>query len=237
MAEVAVQNDQQAASKPATMSIGDIPTRKTLLDGSHLLAETSAFLVLENNVHTKKCGSLVNEHTVQLIRTHRDPTTGRPDFKLVVKPREGEAGDVEQSLLLDTRCSMTPALRRIRRETHFVKPDGEGLARSINNLDGKEIKLYVFEVSRGCGNPFLDLLRLRRTTLRLGFTSSQEALGWYVYAAACARIMSDADPDFSKVIKQQQGLAEHAAAPHALILEFDETPAAPARAAADAASA
>lgn len=36
---------------------------------------------------------------------------------------------------------MTPALRRIRRETHFVKPDGEGLARSINNLDGKEIKL------------------------------------------------------------------------------------------------
>lgn len=58
---------------------------------------------------------------------------------------------------------------------------------------------YVFEVSRGCGNPFLDLLRLRRTTLRLGFTSSQEALGWYVYAAACARIMSDADPDFSKV--------------------------------------
>jgi hypothetical protein len=43
--------------------------------------------VLERNVHTKKCGSLVNEHTVQLIRTHRDPTTGRPDFKLVVKPR------------------------------------------------------------------------------------------------------------------------------------------------------
>jgi hypothetical protein len=43
--------------------------------------------VLEKDVHTKKCGGLVNEHTVQLVRTHRDPTTGRPDFKLIVKPR------------------------------------------------------------------------------------------------------------------------------------------------------
>jgi hypothetical protein len=45
--------------------------------------------VLERDAHTKKCGGLVNEHTVQLIRTHRDPTTGRPDFKLIVKPRWG----------------------------------------------------------------------------------------------------------------------------------------------------
>jgi hypothetical protein len=44
-------------------------------------------------------------------------------------------------VLLDSRCSMAPALRRIRRETHFVKPDGESLVRSINNLDGKEVKL------------------------------------------------------------------------------------------------
>jgi hypothetical protein len=48
---------------------------------------------------------------------------------------------VAQSLVLDTRCSMTPALRRIRREIHFVKPDGESLVRSINNMDGQEIKL------------------------------------------------------------------------------------------------
>jgi hypothetical protein len=178
---------------------------------------------------------------------------------------------VEQVLLLDSRCSMAPALRRIRRETHFVKPDGESLARSINNLDGQEVKLvrgrwwppsvnraslllglcsagqpmffttcscsspptplwllcliawlnqcqslllplpthpsaaclpalqYVFEVSRGCGSPFLDLLRLRRSVVRLGFSSSQEALGWYVYVAACASIMNDSDPDFNKV--------------------------------------
>jgi hypothetical protein len=58
-----------------------------------------------------------------------------------VSHREGEAGDAEQALVLDTRCAMTPALRRIRRETHFVKPDGEGLARSINNNDGQAIKL------------------------------------------------------------------------------------------------
>jgi hypothetical protein len=57
----------------------------------------------------------------------------------------------------------------------------------------------VFEVSRGCGNPFLDMLRLRRSVVRLGFRSSQEALGWYVYVAACASIMSDKDPDFNKV--------------------------------------
>jgi hypothetical protein len=45
MAEVAVQNDQQAANEPSTVTVKDIPTRKTLADGSHLLAETTAFLV------------------------------------------------------------------------------------------------------------------------------------------------------------------------------------------------
>jgi hypothetical protein len=43
------------------------------------------------------------------------------------------------------------------------------------------------------------MLRLRRSVVRLGFRSSQEALGWYVYVAACASIMSDKDPDFNKV--------------------------------------
>lgn len=55
--------------------------------------------------------------------------------------REGEAGDVERVVQLDTRCGMTPALRNIRRETHFVKPDGEGLLQAINKLDGEEVKL------------------------------------------------------------------------------------------------
>jgi hypothetical protein len=45
MAEVAVQPDQQEATQPATVTVRDIPTRKTLPDGSHLLAETTAFLV------------------------------------------------------------------------------------------------------------------------------------------------------------------------------------------------
>lgn len=55
--------------------------------------------------------------------------------------REGEAGDVERVVQLDTRCCMTPALRKIRRETHFVKPDGESLMQAINKLDGEEVKL------------------------------------------------------------------------------------------------
>jgi hypothetical protein len=45
MAEVSGQNDQQAATESATVTVRDIPTRKTLADGSHLLAETTAFLV------------------------------------------------------------------------------------------------------------------------------------------------------------------------------------------------
>jgi hypothetical protein len=57
---------------------------------------------------------------------------------------------VEQALLLDTRCAMVPALRRIRRETHFVKPDGESLVRSINNMDGQEIKLVREGAGVGC---------------------------------------------------------------------------------------
>jgi hypothetical protein len=40
-----VQNDQQAATETNTVTVRDIPTRKTLADGSHLLAETTAFLV------------------------------------------------------------------------------------------------------------------------------------------------------------------------------------------------
>jgi hypothetical protein len=42
--------------------------------------------VLEQNVHTKKCGAYANEHTVQLIRMHTN-SKGEPSFKLVVKPR------------------------------------------------------------------------------------------------------------------------------------------------------
>lgn len=42
---------------------------------------------------------------------------------------------------LDKLCSMSPALRRLRRETHFVKPDGESLMQAINRMDGEEIKL------------------------------------------------------------------------------------------------
>lgn len=60
---------------------------------------------------------------------------------LLCSIREGEARDVKRAMLLDTRCSMTPALKRIRRETHFVKPDGESLLRAISQLDGEEIKL------------------------------------------------------------------------------------------------
>lgn len=81
---------------------------------------------------------------------------------------------------------------------------------------------YVFEVRRGNPNPFLNLLRIGHSVARLGFTNVNVALGWYIYVAACANIMSDKDPDFSKVIKAQQGLAEHAAAPHALMLQFDD---------------
>lgn len=81
---------------------------------------------------------------------------------------------------------------------------------------------YVFEVRRANPNPFLALLRVGASVARLGFTNVQEALGWYIYIATCANLMSEKDPDFSKVIKAQQGgLAEHAAAPHALILDFD----------------
>jgi hypothetical protein len=81
---------------------------------------------------------------------------------------------------------------------------------------------YVFEVRRANPNPFLALLRAGASVARLGFTNVKEALGWYIYVAACANILSEKDPDFSKVIKAQQGLAEHAAAPHALMLEFDD---------------
>lgn len=74
MAEVAVQNDQQAASKPATMSIGDIPTRKTLPDGSHLLAETSAFLVSSSSsiemLHTHLAHTAVPLPTPQHMCCH-----------------------------------------------------------------------------------------------------------------------------------------------------------------------
>lgn len=81
---------------------------------------------------------------------------------------------------------------------------------------------YVFEVRRSNPNPFLNLFRVGQSVVRLGFINLSEALGWYVFTAACASIMSEHDPDFSKVIKQQQGMAEHAAAPHALMLQFDD---------------
>lgn len=44
-------------------------------------------------------------------------------------------------MLLDTRCSMTPALRKIRREPHFLKPDGESLLQAINRMDGEKLDL------------------------------------------------------------------------------------------------
>jgi hypothetical protein len=81
---------------------------------------------------------------------------------------------------------------------------------------------YAFEVCRSNPNPFLNLLRMGQSVVRLGFTNLNEALGWYIYAATCATLMAEHDPDFRKVIKQQQGLAEHAAAPHALILQLDD---------------
>jgi len=55
--------------------------------------------------------------------------------------RESEAGDVEHVVQLDTRCGMTPALRKVRREKHVIKPDGESLLRAINRMDGEPINL------------------------------------------------------------------------------------------------
>jgi hypothetical protein len=52
---------------------------------------------------------------------------------------------VEHVVELDTRCSMTPALRKIRREPHFVKPDGESLLKAINRLDGEPINLVSLQ--------------------------------------------------------------------------------------------
>jgi hypothetical protein len=50
-----VQNDQQAATEPKPVTVRDIPTRKTLADGSHLLAETTAFLVSSSS-RSRKAG-------------------------------------------------------------------------------------------------------------------------------------------------------------------------------------
>lgn len=48
---------------------------------------------------------------------------------------------MEHVVQLDTRCGMKPALRKVRREKHFIKPDGESLMRAINRMDGEPINL------------------------------------------------------------------------------------------------
>jgi hypothetical protein len=68
MAEVAVQQDQQAAAQPEAVTVRDIPTRKTLPDGSHLLAETSAYLVSSSN--GSRISSSSTSLSITLYATH-----------------------------------------------------------------------------------------------------------------------------------------------------------------------
>lgn len=83
---------------------------------------------------------------------------------------------------------------------------------------------YTFEILRPGMNPLLNLFGVGQQRVMLGFKNSEEALGWYIYIAACANMMDTKDPDFNKVIGHQMSLAEHAAASPALVLQFDDRP-------------
>jgi hypothetical protein len=131
--------------------------------------------------------------------------------------RAGEPGSTSVLPLDDGKVSMKPALASIRRETHFVKPDGEGLLRAINNGDGEVIHLYTFEVSHSSGMPLLDLFGIKCTSVSLGWKSLEEALGWYVYIAVCASLMSPEDADARKALGVH-GMAERVADAHVPML-------------------
>eukprot|EP00878_Enallax_costatus_P007990 GHUV01008357.1.p2 GENE.GHUV01008357.1~~GHUV01008357.1.p2 ORF type:complete len:157 (+),score=52.54 GHUV01008357.1:959-1429(+) len=139
--------------------------------------------------------------------------------------RESDPNSTYRCAVLDGRCRIAPALRQLRKETHFVKPEGESLLTAVAKSDGEEIKLYMFDVIRPASNPLFNLLRINQQRISLGFKTLEEAMGWYIYTAACASILSDQDPDFKKVIGHQMTLAEHAAATPALLLRFDDGPA------------
>ncbi|KAF8067110.1 hypothetical protein HT031_002157 [Scenedesmus sp. PABB004] len=215
MAEV-----EAPAREPAT--VDSIPARSKLPDGSHVLAEAHAFVVLERGA-TRHCGSAVNERLVQLLRLPTGGSGRVPQFQLVVHPREadGAGGGEALRVPLDGSCRISPALRKLRAESHFVKKDGESLLRAINTQDGDDIKLYVFDVNHPSGVVFFDFLRVKQKCVGLGFRNVKEALGWYVYVAAVCGLMSPGDPDFSRAIGGQ-GLADHAAAPRALMLDMDD---------------
>lgn len=215
MAAPAASGDSGAGSSSAAAAI---PIRKTLEDGSRLLAESEAYLVLERGHGTSlSCGSLVNQHKLQLLRLPHST-----QFKLVVHAREedGQASGKSIEVPLDGRVRMTPALRKLRRGTHFVKPDGQSLLKAVACSTGTTVNLFTFEVSRPGASPILSLLGIGKRAVGLGFETLEEAMGWYLYIAACATLLDEKDPDFTKALTHGVGLAEHAANAHVPILEL-----------------
>lgn len=71
-------------------------------------------------------------------------------------------------------------------------------------LDGQQTELFAMEATSSSGSTLRDLFIGGRQSVRLGFTALEDAMGWYCYLAACARLLDEADPDLRKVSTGRQ---------------------------------